>query len=77
MINCFKPDIFSNPIPKWSLGSMKNLGSLFKHLPEDFGKNAVVEYAGGLEINSNNISKLVAYVVIYSNLNAAHFGISH
>jgi Ser/Thr protein kinase RdoA (MazF antagonist) len=33
---------------------MKNLGSLFKHLPEDFGKNAVVEYAGGLEINSNN-----------------------
>jgi len=54
MLNCFKPDIFSNPIPKWSAGSIKNLGSLFKHLPEDFGKNAVVEYAGGLEINSNN-----------------------
>ena len=33
---------------------MKNLGSLFKYLPEYFANNAVVEYAGGLEINSNN-----------------------
>ncbi len=54
MIPGFKPDIFSDPVPKWTAGSIKNLGSLFKHLPEDYGKKTLVEYAGGLEINSNN-----------------------
>jgi Ser/Thr protein kinase RdoA (MazF antagonist) len=54
MIPTFSPDIFSDPVPKWTGGSIENLGSLIKYLPEGFGKNLMVEYAGGLEINSNN-----------------------
>ena len=54
MVTSFSPDIFSDPIPKWTAGSIKSLGSLTKYLPEDFGKKTLVEYAGGLEINSNN-----------------------
>ena len=54
MITSFKPDIFSDPIPKWKAGSIKNLGSVFNHFPGEYGKKTLVEYAGGLEINSNN-----------------------
>lgn len=54
MVTSFSPDIFSDPIPKWTTGSIKSLGSLTRYLPEDFGKKTLVEYAGGLEINSNN-----------------------
>ena len=54
MITSFNPDIFSDPVPKWTMGSLKKFESLVNYLPEGYGKNAVVEYAGGLEINSNN-----------------------
>lgn len=54
MITSFNPDIFSDPVPKWTMGSLKKFESLVNYLPEGYGKNVVVEYAGGLEINSNN-----------------------
>jgi hypothetical protein len=55
----FRPDIFSSPKPKWTIGSFDSvlgLDSLLHHLPGGFTpSNTCVEYSGGLEINSSNL----------------------
>ena len=55
----FSPDIFSSTRPEWTRGSMNSfpgLNTLVNYLPAGFNsERPLIEYSGGLEINSNNL----------------------
>lgn len=59
MEGIFKPDIFSDSQPKWTMGSSsvsEELRILMQYLPTQFRSgNSTLEYSGGLEINSSNL----------------------
>jgi hypothetical protein len=58
MDHLFKPDIFSTKLPEWTRGSMNSfsgLNTLLNYLPAGFNsEQPLIEYSGGLEINSSN-----------------------
>lgn len=58
MSHLFRTDIFSSSRPKWTKGSIDSfpgLKTMIDYLPEGFNSETpLIEYSGGLEINSNN-----------------------
>lgn len=58
MVHLFSHDIFSSSRPEWtggSLNSFPGLNALVEYLPAGFNSGQlVIEYSGGLEINSSN-----------------------